>query len=51
MGESKQSPDCNGTWMSMNIIQSTQESVKVPAVVYKYGAWQAVEEQEGRSIL
>lgn len=51
MGESKQSLDCNGTWMSMNIIQSTQESVKVPAVVYKYGAWQAVEEQEGRSIL
>lgn len=37
--------------MSKKIIQCTQDSVKVPAVVYKYGAQQAVEEQEGWSIL
>lgn len=48
LGGRKQSADCDGTRMSKKIIRCTRESVKVPAVVYKHGAQQAVEEQEGR---
>lgn len=35
--------DVKGNGRSKNIIQCTQESFKVPAVVYKYVACQAVE--------
>lgn len=48
----KQSTEYDEKWRSKNIIQCTQKSFKVPAVVYKYVAWQAVEEEEegvGRS--